>query len=121
MTHFIEGLDRQQTMLLPDHLDDYVDENSPVRAIDAFADMLDLAVLGFSAQSAATGRPGYHPGLMLRIYLYGYLNQVQSSRRCCQTNENSHRIAGAALIYALNSWRHSVRAAVRLSLKLSRE
>jgi transposase len=81
MTHFIEGLDRQQTMLLPEHLDDYVDENSPVRAIDAFADMLDLAVLGFNAQPAATGRPGYHPGLMLRIYLYGYLNKVQSSRR----------------------------------------
>ena len=61
MTHFIEGLDRQQTMLLPEHLDDYVDENSHVRAIDAFADMLDLAMLGFSAQAAATGRPGYHP------------------------------------------------------------
>ena len=81
MSHFIEGLDRQQTMLLPEHLDDYVDEHSPVRAIDAFADMLDLAVLGFNTQPAATGRPGYHPGLMLRIYLYGYLNQVQSSRR----------------------------------------
>ena len=81
MAHFIEGLDRQQTMLLPEHLDDYGDENSHVRAIDAFSDMLDLAVLGFSVQPAATGRPGYHPGLMLRIYLYGYLNQVQSSRR----------------------------------------
>ena len=81
MTLFIEGLDRQQTILLPEHLDDYVDENSPVRAIDAFADMLDLAVLGFNAQPAATGWPGYHPGLMLRIYLSGYLNQVQSSRR----------------------------------------
>ena len=77
MAQFIEGLDRQQTMLLPERLDDYVDENSPVRAIDAFADMLDLAALGFNAQAAATGRPGYHPGLMLRIYLYGYLNQVQ--------------------------------------------
>ena len=81
MAQFIEGLDRQQTMLLPEHLDDYVDENSPVRAIDAFTDMLDLAALGFNTQPAATGRPGYHPGLMLRIYLYGYLNQVQSSRR----------------------------------------
>jgi len=81
MSQFIEGLDRHQTMLLPEHLDDYVDEHSPVRAIDAFADMLDLAELGFCAQPANTGRPGYHPGLMLRIYLYGYLNQVQSSRR----------------------------------------
>lgn len=81
MSHFIEGLDWHQTMLLPEHLDDYVDEHSPVRAIDAFADMLDLAGLGFNTHPAATGRPGYHPGLMLRIYLYGYLNQVQSSRR----------------------------------------
>jgi transposase len=81
MAQFIEGLDRQQSMFLPEHLDDYVDENSPVRAIDAFADLLDLSTLGFNAQAAATGRPGYHPGLMLRIYLYGYLNQVQSSRR----------------------------------------
>ena len=62
-------------------IDDYVDENNPVRAIDAFVDLVDLAVLGFNAAPAATGRPGYHPGLMLRIYLYGYLNQVQSSRR----------------------------------------
>ena len=58
MTQFTEGLDRQQTMLLPEHLDDYVDENSHVRAIDAFAEMLDSAVLGFSAQAAATGRRG---------------------------------------------------------------
>ena len=81
MAGFIEGLDRQQTMLLPEHLDDYVDENSPVRAIDAFLDMLDLAMLGFTVQPSPTGRPGYHPGLLLRIYLYGYLNQIQSSRR----------------------------------------
>ena len=81
MTQFIEGMDRQQAMLLPECLDDYVDENSPVRAIDAFVDMLDLAALGFCASPAATGRPGYHPGLMLRVYLYGYLNQIQSSRR----------------------------------------
>jgi hypothetical protein len=57
MTQFIEGLDRQQPMLLPEHLDDFIDENSPVRAIDA----LDLAVLGFNSQPAVTGRPGYHP------------------------------------------------------------
>jgi transposase len=69
MAQFIEGLDRQRTMLLPEHLDDYVDENSSVRAIDAFSDMLDLAAIGFNVQPAATGRPDYHPGLMLRIYL----------------------------------------------------
>jgi transposase len=71
MKQFIEGVDRQQAMLLPECLDDYVDENNPVRVIDAFLEMLDLAVLGFNAEPAATGRPGYHPGLMLRIYFYG--------------------------------------------------
>ena len=81
MKQFIEGVDRQQAILLPECLDDYVDEDNPVRAIDAFVDLVDLAVLGFNAAPAATGRPGYQPGLMLRIYLYGYLNQVQSSRR----------------------------------------
>ena len=81
MAGFIEGADRQQATLLPACIDDYVGEYSPVRAIDAFVDMLDLAALGFSDVPEPTGRPGYHPGLMLRIYLYGYLNQVQSSRR----------------------------------------
>ena len=81
MVGFIEGADRRQTMLLPESLDDYVSEESPVRAVDAFVDMLDLGALGFDVEPEATGRPGYHPGLMLRIYLYGYLNQVQSSRR----------------------------------------
>ena len=81
MGQFIEGVDRHQTTLLPECLEDYVGEDSPVRAIDAFIDMLDLAGLGFQSSPAATGRPGYHPGLMLRIYLYGYLNQIQSSRR----------------------------------------
>lgn len=81
MKRFIEGTGRQQTALLPECLDDYVDEDNPVRAIDAFVEMLDLAALGFDVEPEATGRPGYHPALMLRIYLYGYLNQVQSSRR----------------------------------------
>jgi transposase len=81
MGQFIEGVDRQQAMLLPECLEDYVGEDSAVRAIDAFIDMLDLAGLGFQISPAATGPPGYHPGLMLRIYLYGYLNQIQSSRR----------------------------------------
>jgi len=81
MTRFIEGLDRTQTTLLPDCVDDYVGDDSPVRAIEAFIDMLDLASLGFSIEPEATGRPGYHPATMLKLYLYGYLNQVQSSRR----------------------------------------
>jgi transposase len=81
MTRFIEGLDRRQTALLPDCLDDYVGADSAVRAIDAFIAMLDLKSLGFDIEPEATGRPGYHPATMLKLYLYGYLNQVQSSRR----------------------------------------
>jgi transposase len=81
MSRFIEGLDRTQTTLLPECVDDYVGEESPVRAIDAFIDMLDLASLGFDVEPEVTGRPGYHPATMLKLYLYGYLNQVQSSRR----------------------------------------
>ncbi len=81
MKRFIEGADRCQPTLLPECLDDYVEEDNPVRAVDAIVGMLDLAALGFSVEPEATGRPGYHPGLMLRIYLYGYLNQIQSSRR----------------------------------------
>ena len=81
MGQFIEGVDRHQAMLLPECLEDYVAEDSAVRAIDAFVDMLSLADLGFQTSPSATGRPGYHPGLMLRIYLYGYLSQIQSSRR----------------------------------------
>ena len=81
MKRFIEGLDRTQTSLLPDCIDDYVNDDNPVRAIDAFVDILDLATLGFDVTPEATGRPGYHPSTMLKLYLYGYLNQVQSSRR----------------------------------------
>jgi len=81
MKRFIVGTDRSQTSLLPECLDDYVGDDNPVRAIDVFVEMLDLASLGFTVEPEATGRPGYHPALMLRIYLYGYLNQVQSSRR----------------------------------------
>ena len=81
MKRFIEGLDRSQTSLLPECIDDYVDEDNPVRAVDAFVYMLDLAALGFNVEPEATGRPGYHPATMLKLYVYGYLNQVQSSRR----------------------------------------
>ena len=82
MARFVEGADRQQVQLLPAALDDYVDEDNPARLIDVFVDELDLAALGFArVQAAATGRPGYSPGCMLKLYLYGYLNQVQSSRK----------------------------------------
>jgi transposase len=80
MSRFIEGCDRQQKLLLPDCVDDYVGEDSAVRVVDVFVDELDLEALGF-AGAASTGRPGYHPRTLLKLYLYGYLNQVQSSRR----------------------------------------
>jgi transposase len=80
MGRFIEGSDRRQRLLLPDCIEDYVVEDSPVRVVDMFVDELDLAALGF-ADAAATGRPGYHPSTVLKLYIYGYLNQVQSSRR----------------------------------------
>jgi transposase len=82
MKRFVEGQDRSQLILLPDCLDDYVGEDNPVRIVDAFIDELDLAVLGFAGVvPEATGRPSYHPVTLLKIYLYGYLNRVQSSRR----------------------------------------
>src|SRR5213592_1570007 len=82
MARFVEGMDRGQATLLPGCLEDWVDENNPVRAVDVFVDELDLVELGFdSAQPAATGRPAYYPSPMLKLYIYGYLNRVQSSRR----------------------------------------
>jgi transposase len=82
MKRFVEGQDRSQLILLPDCLDDYVGEDNTVRIVDAFIDELDLAVLGFAGViPEATGRPSYHPVTLLKIYLYGYLNRVHSSRR----------------------------------------
>ena len=82
MQGFVQMADRQQTTLLPECLDDWVDENNPVRAVDVFVEALDLRGLGFEGVvAAATGRPAYHPSPMLKLYIYGYLNRVQSSRR----------------------------------------
>src|SRR5262245_39608600 len=82
MHRFIDGEDRMQQTLLPHSLEDYVGEENPVRVIDVFIDELDLAALGFSGVTPApTGRPAYRPSTLLTIYLYGYLNRVQSSRR----------------------------------------
>ena len=82
MHRFIDGEDRMQQALLPHSLEDYVGEENPVRVVEVFIDELDLAALGFSGMTpAATGRPAYHPSTLLKIYLYGYLNRVQSSRR----------------------------------------
>src|SRR5882672_6032886 len=82
MGRFIEGDDRSQSVLFPERLDDWIDEDNPVRVIDVFVDELDLEELGFNGvQPAETGRPGYRPAALLKIYIYGYLNRVQSSRR----------------------------------------
>src|SRR5580698_10287613 len=89
MTH-IAGHDRDQMLLLPEAVDDYVTNDNPVRFIDAFIDGLDLAALGFARVIAeATGRPGYAPGDLLKLYIYGYLNRVRSSRRLeAETHRN---------------------------------
>jgi transposase len=82
MKRFVEGADRGQSTLLPDCLDDWIDESNPVRAVDVFVDALDLAELGFDGVvPEATGRPSYHPSALLKLYIYGYLNRIQSSRR----------------------------------------
>ena len=82
MSRFVQGADRRQQTLLPECLDDYVAENNPVRVVDVFVDELDLKGLGFEGMTpAATGRPAYHPAVLLKLYVYGYLNKVQSSRR----------------------------------------
>src|ERR1700719_354805 len=82
MKRFIEGEDRSQSTLFPEHLDDYIAEDNPVRVIDVFVDELDLSQLGFEGvDPEATGRPSYHPSVLLKLYIYGYLNWVQSSRR----------------------------------------
>jgi transposase len=82
MKRFIEGTDRTQTTLLPESLDDYVAEDNPVRVVEAFVEELDLRILGFkSIDPAVTGRPAYHPSVLLKLYIYGYLNRIQSTRR----------------------------------------
>ena len=81
MSGFIEGEDRHQATLLPERLDDYIAEDSAVRVIDVFIDDLDLSGLGFKTEPNDTGRPAYHPATLLKLYFYGYLNRVQSSRR----------------------------------------
>jgi transposase len=90
MSRFIVGEDRQQVTLLPECLDDFIAEDNTVRVVDAFISELDMVALGFEgANPASTGRPSYHLAVMLKVYLYGYLNRIQSSRRLereCQRN-----------------------------------
>ena len=82
MKRFVEGTDREQSTLFPECLEDWIHEDNPVRVIDIFVDELDLGALGFEGvDPEATGRPSYHPSVLLKLYIYGYLNRVQSSRR----------------------------------------
>src|SRR5215467_11982316 len=82
MRRFVEGIGRGQATLFPECLEDWVDEDNPVRVIDVFVDKLDLSRVGFDGVAPeATGRPSYHPAVLLKLYIYGYLNRVQSSRR----------------------------------------
>ena len=79
MKRFIEGEDRSQSTLFPEHLDDYVGEDNPVRLVDVFVDELDLGDLGFNRVAPqATGRPGYHPSVLLKLNIYGYLKREDS-------------------------------------------
>ncbi len=90
MKRFKEGVDRSQTTLFPERLEDWIDEDNPVRVIDVFVEGLDLFDLGFErVMPKETGAPSYHPGDLLKLYIYGYLNRVQSSRRLeCETGRN---------------------------------
>jgi transposase len=82
MRRFVEGADRSQSTLFPQYLEDWIDEDNPVRVIDVFVEELDLAELGFvGVEPEVTGRPSYHPSVLLKLYIYGYLNRTQSSRR----------------------------------------
>jgi transposase len=98
MSGYIEGEHRHQATLLPELLDDFIVEDNPVRVIEAFVEKLDLSTLGFKrTQPKETGRPAYHPGLMLKLYIYGYLNKIQSSRRL---ERETHR--NVELMWMLN-------------------
>ena len=101
----IPGIDRSQVLLLPEAVDDYVGRDNPVRFIDAFVDGLDLAAAGFErAAPKATGRPGYDPADPLKLYIYGYLNRVRSSRRLEAESKRAHpRPARPGLLSMANS------------------
>jgi len=90
MSHHIIGRSRSQATFFPEVLDDFVSTENPVRVIDVFVDELDLNELGFKGVVPKdTGRPNYHPAMLLKLYLYGYLNRIQSSRRLEITNRVS--------------------------------
>ena len=124
MTRFVEGCDRGQSTLFPAVLDEYIGDDNPVRAIDAFVDGLDLGKLGFTrVEPLVTGRPSYHPVTLLKIYIYGYLNRIPSSRRLereCQRNIELVLLTGQLApdfktlrIFARTTARPFARSAVR--------
>jgi len=89
MKRFIEGESRTQATLFPEALDEYITEENPVRVIDVFVDKLNVDKMGISIIPAYTGRPAYHPRMMLKLFIYGYFNRVQSSRRLeCEAGRN---------------------------------
>ena len=105
MKRFVEGVDRSQSVLFPERLDEYIDEDNPVRVVDVFVDELDLGELGFDGVTpAVTGRPGYHPATLLKIYIYGYLNRVPSSRRLEREAQRN-----VELIWLTGRWRRTSR------------
>src|SRR5580692_3204718 len=105
MKRFVEGVDRGQSTLFPECLEDWIGEDNPVRVIEAFVEELDLAELGFDGvDPEATGRPSYHPSVLLKLYIYGYLNRVQSSRRL------EYEAGRNVEVMWLSAWRRSRRA-----------
>ena len=112
MKRFVEGLDRGQSTLFPETLEDFVAEDNAVRVIEAFVQGLDLGGLGFGGvDPKATGRPSYHPSVLLKLYIYGYLNRVQSSRRLereaarnVEANPARNRRTGQQDIYIIQCW-----------------
>ena len=110
MKRFIEGQDRSQSTLFPESLEEYIDADNTVRVVDAYVDALDLFSLGFErVQPKPTGRPGYHPSILLKLYIFGYLNCIQSSRRL-------EREAGrnVELMWLTASWRQTSRLLLTL-------
>jgi hypothetical protein len=103
LRRFVEGTGRGQSTLFPECLEDWIGEENPVRVIDVFVEELDLAELGFSGvDPEATGRPSYHPSVLLKLYIYGYLNRVQSSRRL--EREAGRNVEVMWLHYVLDLW-----------------
>ena len=109
MTRFVVGEDRNQSTLFPERLEDHLAEDNPVRAIDVFVDELELAGLGFGGvEPEATGRPAYHPATLLKIYVYGYLNRVQSSRRLERECQRNIELVWLTSQRATTGWRETI-------------